>query len=634
MDVKAHKQQAQALEKKGQTAKAIASYREILDHLDGSKGLLRELPLFVKVGDLCFKEDDKKTALAMYDRAGQLYAEHGSGKSVIAVCSKILKVLPRATNTHVHYARLLVEGEHITEARKVLVNYAQLFDLPKVQRALEAMEGRSKSEMVPMLEMVLEMADLGMPEAESEDDDAPVEIAELDLVTGDYEVTVDPPIAVEAEAAHGDEPADTDVLDDRPVARQSLVTGDIASEIDDPVLSESDEEEKAASEIDEPVSSESSESDEEEKADSDGLIVKSGEDWEMEESSVVVEGGEKGPVIAAPEIPTADVPPPTAANLSDLPILDLGPPPDDKVRTMEGLVSLGDQSPDDLTVDRFSDDQASEGLAPSPSRPLASRPAPARPSRRAVTPPPRASATYGRPSAAHRPPGRRGPPKPKKRVSVFMLLVGAAFAVALGVALTKLFGAPGSSAADAPAVSPASRSNTTPARARPAPARPAPVQLADTTSIAIIPSDSILDSMDIDIGLDGIPSLAAIEHDSTLLLAGVDSAPASEPTRVPLISVEGLVVETIRALITPGRTGSRVVQILESGDRLTLTVFPLDQDAARDLVDGEVQVANITESIAQGIVRFGDYEVRARAAISSDSLEVLLQQLVHGPPTS
>ena len=53
--------------------------------------------------------------------------------------------------------------------------------------------------------------------------------------------------------------------------------------------------------------------------------------------------------------------------------------------------------------------------------------------------------------------------------------------------------------------------------------------------------------------------------------------------------------------------------------------------AARDLVDGEVQVANITGSIAQGIVRFGDYEVRARAAISSDLLEVLLQQLVEGP---
>ncbi len=69
MDVQAHKQHAQALEKRGKTAKAITAYRQVLDHLDGSKALLRELPLFVKVGDLCFKRDDKKTALAMYDRA-------------------------------------------------------------------------------------------------------------------------------------------------------------------------------------------------------------------------------------------------------------------------------------------------------------------------------------------------------------------------------------------------------------------------------------------------------------------------------------------------------------------------------------------------------------------------------------
>ena len=128
------------------------------------------------------------------------------------------------------------------------------------------------------------MADLGMPEAESEDDDARVEIAELDLGTGDYELAVDPAVVFEAEAAQADEPVDPDVLDERPVERQSLITGDIASEIDGQV---------------------SSESDEEENADSDGLIVKSGEDWEIEEASVVVEGGEKGPALEAPEIPTA-----------------------------------------------------------------------------------------------------------------------------------------------------------------------------------------------------------------------------------------------------------------------------------------------------------------------------------------
>ena len=207
--------------------------------------------------------------------------------------------------------------------------------------------------------------------------------------------------------------------------------------------------------------------------------------------------------------------------------------------------------------------------------------------------------------------------------------MGVAFAVALGFVLTKVVpvASIGSGSGDAPAVGAASRNNATPAPVRAAPVRAAPVQPTDTASVAIVPFDSILDSIDVDPGADSLPSLAAIGLDSTV---GVDSAPAS----VPLIRVEGLVVETVRALITAGRTGLRVIQILESGERLTLTIFPLSEDAARDMVDGEVHAANITGSIVQGIVRFGDYEVRARAAVSSDLLEALLQQLVEGLPTS
>ncbi len=206
--------------------------------------------------------------------------------------------------------------------------------------------------------------------------------------------------------------------------------------------------------------------------------------------------------------------------------------------------------------------------------------------------------------------------------------MGVAFAVAFGVALTKIvpFGSIGSGAADASAVDPASQGNLSAA-----PARPAPIRPIDTAFIAAMPFDSILDSLDVGPGLDSLLRLAAIDLDSTV---GADSLPARKPSRVALIRVEGLVVETVRALITPDRIGSRVVQILESGERLTLTVFPLNEDDARDLVEGEVQVATITESVAQGIVRFGDHEVRARAAISSDSLAVLLQQLVEDPPTS
>ena len=142
--------------------------------------------------------------------------------------------------------------------------------------------------------------------------------------------------------------------------------------------------------------------------------------------------------------------------------------------------------------------------------------------------------------------------------------MGVAFAVALGVLLTKFvpFGSIGSGVADASTAGSASQGNETLA-----PPRPAPVLPIDIASLAIIPFDSILDSIDIHLGVDSFGNLAAIDLDSTVGALQADSTSASELPSVPLIRVEGLVVETIRALITPGRTGSRVVQILESGER-------------------------------------------------------------------
>ena len=104
----------------------------------------------------------------------------------------------------------------------------------------------------------------------------------------------------------------------------------------------------------------------------------------------------------------------------------------------------------------------------------------------------------------------------------------------------------------------------------------------------------------------------------------------AEPANVPLIRVEGLVVETVRALTAAGRTGYRLVQILDSGERLTLTVFPIAADAAATMTEGAVRVTSNADGTAEGIVRFGDYEVRAQGAISTELLEVLLEQLVEG----
>ncbi len=73
-----------------------------------------------------------------------------------------------------------------------------------------------------------------------------------------------------------------------------------------------------------------------------------------------------------------------------------------------------------------------------------------------------------------------------------------------------------------------------------------------------------------------------------------------------------------------------LVQFLETGERVTLTVFPLAAGDAAAMTEGAVQITSNADGTAAGIVRFGDYEVRGRAAISTELLEVLLEQLVEG----
>ena len=602
MDVKYRKRKARALAEKGETAKALAVYREILENLEGSKGILRELPLYVKAGDLCLKQGDTNAALAMYDKAGQLYAEHGSGKSVIAVCGKILEVLPEGTNTHLPYARLLIERGHVGEARKVLVNYAAVFDFIKMRQALEIMEGRSHDDVMPVLEMVLEMAEWsGEEPAEPEAKSEVPEIAELEEQ------------AEEAER----ESAGLDSLD--PV--------DMKPEVAQPDIAQPGSREKKADAGKDMEFSKSATDMLEEKspADSGSVIVKSGGDWEVQESSIAAreEPPEEEPVAPArAEIPVADIEAPAAVRDStSLPNINLAPPEGPaKLVTMEDEDRLRDVRVDEVSVDRFSQtnpqvyyrSSGENTIWPTkPVEPIAPRPAQARPSgsARVATPLPRHSTPHRRVSGSQQAPGRSGRGKPgPQRPGGLPAVVWVIIAVVVGVALAMLVPFGGRR----PATVADSSADGGAAVVQDVRSTPPSIQPTDSSTLARFPPvDSIRDS---ELG----PPPAAFP-----------GGPA-EPANLPLISVEGLMVATVRTLITPGRNGYRLVQLLDSGERLTLTVFPIAADAAATMTDGAVQVTSNADGTAEGVVRFGDYEVRAQAVISSALLQVLLEQLVEG----
>ena len=109
-----------------------------------------------------------------------------------------------------------------------------------------------------------------------------------------------------------------------------------------------------------------------------------------------------------------------------------------------------------------------------------------------------------------------------------------------------------------------------------------------------------------------------------------DSLPgaALDAPDVFIVGVDRLPIETVRALLTPGETGSRVIQVLESGERLTLTVFPIPRALRSTVPMGRVRVATAADGTAEGTTRVGNYEVRARAPINAELLEVLLGQVV------
>ncbi len=152
------KAQARVLEQQGRLSKALAIYQHILKHIEGTPSLLRELPLYVKAGDLQLKLDERESAVDMYERAAEHYASHGSAKSVIALCTKVLRAVPKRTDVYLRFARLMMERQHVAAARDVLLAYAETAKLAKTHDALELLGDRPDAEAVPVLEMLLEAA--------------------------------------------------------------------------------------------------------------------------------------------------------------------------------------------------------------------------------------------------------------------------------------------------------------------------------------------------------------------------------------------------------------------------------------------------------------------------------------------
>jgi hypothetical protein len=232
VDVTSLKQQATALEQQGRDAEAAGLYRQILDGLEGSPGIKRELPLYAKAGDLLLKSGDARGAIEMYERAAEHYAQHGSSKSIIVLCLRVLRADRKQTNVYLRFAHRLLDCGHVEASRAVLIDYATRGKLTKTEQRLESLAGLPEDEVRGHLEQLFEKADRSARHAPPVAPPAPVVPAApvapppSRIVTGD----VTPPPEEPAEPAP---PAA--VIEDRP-AEEAETEREEAQEPEEPVV--------------------------------------------------------------------------------------------------------------------------------------------------------------------------------------------------------------------------------------------------------------------------------------------------------------------------------------------------------------------------------------------------------------
>jgi hypothetical protein len=158
MNIAALKEQARALERRGDTAAALDVYERILAQLE-TTSVEPEAPLFVKMGDLSLRTGRAVAAIEMFERAARRYAELGSHRSVIALCVKIIRTDSSRTDTYFTFARVMLEHDQVEPARLVLLDYAERARMRKTLSKLRDLESAPDTKLKPMLERLLEVAD-------------------------------------------------------------------------------------------------------------------------------------------------------------------------------------------------------------------------------------------------------------------------------------------------------------------------------------------------------------------------------------------------------------------------------------------------------------------------------------------
>jgi tetratricopeptide (TPR) repeat protein len=113
--------QARAYEQRDQWREAIGAYRQILESPEGGEV---DIALWNRIGDMHLRLNETEKAVESYEAAVSAYVEVGLYNNAIALCRKILRLVPGRINTYRRLGQISAAKGFLADARQNFLEYA------------------------------------------------------------------------------------------------------------------------------------------------------------------------------------------------------------------------------------------------------------------------------------------------------------------------------------------------------------------------------------------------------------------------------------------------------------------------------------------------------------------------------
>lgn len=114
--------QARAHEQRGQWREAIEAYRELVE---GQEGADVDIGTWNRIGDLHLRLNETERAVQAYESAVNAYVDVGLYNNAIALCRKILRLVPGRAQTYLRLGQISAAKGFFADARTNFLEYAE-----------------------------------------------------------------------------------------------------------------------------------------------------------------------------------------------------------------------------------------------------------------------------------------------------------------------------------------------------------------------------------------------------------------------------------------------------------------------------------------------------------------------------